>query len=594
MDTADLREFYKKRKNDVDLTLSDVSRKINVISNVRLAVAIAFVVMIYAGFKQQEWFYTLIPLAIVFVLLVRRHAVLFSEKTHLQHLSDIQREEIAALDGDTSHNNPGTNFVDVLHAYTHDLDIFGEGSLFQYMNRCHTHDGRALMAERLSSKPHDIERITTWQESVRELAPMNDFRQTLQSLSRQIPDESGDRQQLESWLRQSPVIFGKPLYKFALNVLPTVTIALVVAAFIFEGVTGAAIIAAGLQWVFLSFHLKHVNAFHAYVSGKKNTLARYGNILHQVSGQSFQAPLLQSMQQTATQGHRAVTHLASLVNALDARMNIMTNLVVNSLLLYDLQCVYRLEAWKERHGAALLQWLNVVHEIEVLASLGTFAFNHPRFSFPEVTSDRAFVATGLGHPLIPENERILNDLHMDEVSSVLIITGANMAGKSTFLRAIGVNTVLALTGAPVCAASFRCPHLDIRSGMRTADSLQDHQSYFYAELNRLKSIIDLLRSGTPLLILLDEILKGTNSNDKQAGSMAFVKQLVDLPCLALIATHDLSLGSLEDTYPGKVLNYSFEPRIENDELHFDYKLKRGVARKMNATFLMRKMGILPE
>ena len=169
-----------------------------------------------------------------------------------------------------------------------------------------------------------------------------------------------------------------------------------------------------------------------------------------------------------------------------------------------------------------------------------------------------------------------------------------MAGKSTFLRTLGLNMVLALNGAPVCAASFKCPVIDIRSGMRTADSLKDHQSYFFAELNRLKSIMADLRAEKPLLILLDEILKGTNSNDKQAGSIALVKQLLPHPCLAVIATHDLALGELEQEYPEKVKNYSFEATIEDDILSFDYKLKLGIAQKMNASYLMRKMGIIPE
>jgi DNA mismatch repair ATPase MutS len=177
--------------------------------------------------------------------------------------------------------------------------------------------------------------------------------------------------------------------------------------------------------------------------------------------------------------------------------------------------------------------------------------------------------------------------------SVLIVTGANMAGKSTFLRTIGVNLVLALSGAPVCAQSFRCPVIHLRTGMRTADSLKDHQSYFYAELNRLKTIMDELRSDKPLLILLDEILKGTNSTDKQAGSIALVKQLLPHPCLAMVATHDLALGELQTEYPDRVKNYCFEATIENDQLSFDYKLKPGLAQKMNATFLMKKMGIIP-
>jgi DNA mismatch repair ATPase MutS len=288
-----------------------------------------------------------------------------------------------------------------------------------------------------------------------------------------------------------------------------------------------------------------------------------------------------------------VKQLSKLVSAFDARLNSMTNLFVNSFLLYDLQCIYRLEKWKSENASELMDWLEVVREVEVLGSFGTFAFNHPRFNFPNINTNQKLYAQAIAHPLIPEKERVANDVHLDSGHSIMIITGANMAGKSTFLRSLGVNIVLALSGAPVCAEEFDCPFIELRSGMRTADSLKENQSYFYAELDRLKSIMDELREGKSLLVLLDEILKGTNSTDKQAGSIALVKQLVDRACLAVIATHDLALGELEKVYPDKVLNYSFEANIENEQLFFDYKLKRGIAQKMNATFLMRKMGIIP-
>ncbi|HEY9049565.1 MAG TPA: MutS family DNA mismatch repair protein, partial [Ohtaekwangia sp.] len=262
-------------------------------------------------------------------------------------------------------------------------------------------------------------------------------------------------------------------------------------------------------------------------------------------------------------------------------------------LLYDLQCVYRLEKWKVNHADKLPVWLDVITETEVLCSFGTFAFNHPSFQYAGIHDALRIEIQELSHPLLPEHERVSNDLLIGNNQSVLIVTGANMAGKSTFLRTIGINLVLALNGAPVCAKEFRCPIIQLRTGMRTADSLKDHQSYFYAELNRLKTIMEELRSDKPLLILLDEILKGTNSTDKQAGSIALVKQLLPHPCLAMIATHDLALGDLEKEHPDRVKNFCFEATIEKDQLSFDYKLKPGLAQKMNATFLMKKMGIIP-
>jgi DNA mismatch repair ATPase MutS len=316
-------------------------------------------------------------------------------------------------------------------------------------------------------------------------------------------------------------------------------------------------------------------------------------LLYYLQKQKFSSSVLKDHSSKANNADVKLKQLASLVFSLDARLNMMTSLFTNSFLMFDLQCIYRLEKWKEENASNLEIWLNSVSETEVINSFGTFAYNHPTFLFPTIHKNLSIAATELGHPLIRPEESVANDFSIGDGPTVLIITGANMAGKSTFLRTIGINLILALNGSPVCAKTFSCPVINMRTGMRTADSLKDHQSYFYAELNRLKGIMDELRSDLPLLILLDEILKGTNSTDKQAGSIALVKQLLPHPCLAIIATHDLALGDLETEYPNKVKNFCFEANIENDQLSFDYKLKRGLATKMNATFLMKKMGIIP-
>ncbi|MDQ2656603.1 MAG: hypothetical protein M3Y60_04210 [Bacteroidota bacterium] len=593
MTQADLRNYYGKRHADYSATLNSVRAKINNVSNVRLILAAAFLVLLYLGLTSHGLFYSLPFVLVVFVFYVREHARLFAEKIRLENLQKIQNQEMHSIDGDFSHNSSGSEFIDVHHAYTHDLDIFGEGSVFQYMNRGHTRGAKALLARRLSQKPGSIAEVRQWQEAVSELATKTDFRQEVQALSMQVNEQPHDQRQLAQWISEPDFIHGKSPYRLVLNVFPVVTVLLVVLAFFVDGLTPFAIFAAALQWIFLGFHLRRVKTFHEHISQKKDALEKYAAILYFIRKENFTSSLMRSLASRAAQADEKVRRLAKLVRAFDARLNSMTNLVVNSLLMYDLQCVYRLEKWKSENASDLMGWLEVIRETEVLCSLGTFSFNHPRFSFPSINSDLLLTARGLGHPLLREEERVVNDLHADSKQSLLIITGANMAGKSTFLRSLGVNAVLGLAGAPVCAEQFDCPMIDIRSGMRTADSLKENQSYFYAELDRLKSIMDELREGKPLLILLDEILKGTNSTDKQAGSIALVKQLVGHSCLAIIATHDLALGELEESYPGRVLNYSFEADITNGHLFFDYKLKRGIARNMNATFLMKKMGIIP-
>jgi len=593
MTYTDLVSFYEKRKAEFSAQLSEVNRKINFVANTRIAAALAFIVSLYLAFDLSFWLYVAALLLVLFIALVQRHTNLYSQKTHLENLVMLNGGERQAIQGDHSFFSKGNEFIDPHHPYTHDLDIFGEGSLFQSINRCNTLNGKRTFATRLRGALPSKKSIQQHQEACAELSAKTDFRQHLQAAGMEMNEQPGDHAQLVEWTNHPSFLFGKPLFKYLLVILPVVVIALVIGAFFFPQLKSFAIAGVLLHWVFLGVYSKKVSAFHEYISRKKNILEKYAHLLTYLRHEKFESELMKGFASTAYEADRKVKSLASLVSALNARLNFMTNVVVNSLLMYDLQCVYRLEKWKEENGKNLIAWLTAISDTEVLACLGTYQFNHPDFCFAEIHDSLLINAKDLGHPMLQSNARITNDVKVGENQSVLIITGANMAGKSTFLRTLGVNLVLALNGAPVCATEFRCPIISLRTGMRTADSLKDHQSYFYAELDRLKTIMDELRSDKPLFILLDEILKGTNSTDKQTGSIALVKQLLPHPCLALIATHDLALGELAQQHPHRVANFCFEPTIENDQLSFDYKLKSGLAQKMNATFLMKKMGIIP-
>jgi hypothetical protein len=593
MTPSELQSFYEKRRQTFDAELSIVKKNINLISNLRLVVAAALIGLIYIGFTEPVFFYLLPLILVLFIVLMKKHSDLFSKKVHLQNLVKINTDEIQSLQGNFSCFNNGAQFIDPHHPYTHDLDIFGNGSIFQYMNRSSTLNGAEKLAASLTGTLPTTEAVSKRQDAVKELTAKTDFRQHFWATGKSLEEAGNDKQQLLEWIKHPSFLYGKSFYAFILRFFPALIIAMIIGSMFIDGLSSFAILCALLQWAFLGLHLKKVNAFHNYISQKKNILDKYAQLLHLLGKEDFQSPQLKDLTAQARHADEKVKSLASLVRALDARLNFMTNLVVNSLFLYDLQYVYRLEKWKEDNAAELEQWMNVVSEADILCSFGTLAFNHAEFTFPVITPEQKVTAHNMAHPLIAAHERIANDVTLGGNQSILIVTGANMAGKSTFLRTLGVNMVLAMNGAPVCATSFACPIINLRSGMRTADSLQDHQSYFYAELNRLKSIMDELRSGRPLLILLDEILKGTNSTDKQAGSIALVKQLLSYNCLAIIATHDLALGDLEKEYPNQVRNFCFEPTIENDQLSFDYKLKTGLAQKMNATFLMKKMGIIP-
>jgi ABC-type multidrug transport system fused ATPase/permease subunit len=591
---ASLLNVYKGRREKFWADLRKVETKINVISNLRLLVAALFIVAIYFSFSQSWSLYVAAILLVIFLYFVKRHALAFARKTHLEHLVEVNTREINVLQGKLDGLADGVEFLDPQHPYAHDLDIFGAGSLFQSINRCNTRLGKARLASSLTAPLEDKRRIDEVQSAVRDARERIEFRQHFQAAGMEIPEQSSDIPQLLRWIQQPPLLKTSPFIKIFLVIVPLLTLASLVTAFIFPYAKIALWCFVLVQWISTGIYLKDINAFHDYISKKKNILQKYSTLLQYLGDEQFSSSIMKELSKEGKDAHTKVQELASLVNALDARTNAMVTLFVNSFLLYDLQCVYRLEQWKKANGDKLKTWIDTISSAELLNTFATFSYNNPQFTFPEIKDELRISATALAHPLIRQEERIANDFTMGPAPQVFIVTGANMAGKSTFLRTIGVNLVLALQGAPVCAEQFSCPIIALRSGMRTADSLKDHQSYFFAELNRLKSIMDDLRKDIPLLILLDEILKGTNSNDKQAGSIALVKQLLPHPCLAIIATHDLVLGEMEGDFPDRVRNYCFEADIRNDQLSFDYKLKNGIAQKMNASFLMKKMGIIPD
>lgn len=588
-----IQEVYQERARGFAEALSSVKQRANLISNIRLSLAISFVVVLYFGFSEHMLLLALPAIVVLFTVLVQQHALIFKKKTQLENLVQANKAEIEIASGNLSEFDGGHAFSDPQHAYTHDLDIFGDRSIFQYLNRCFTLIGKQRLATRLREPLQSRSAIEERQQAIKEVAGDIDFRQNFQASAMAMQEQDKDRDQIRAWIKQPAFTFGKRSYELTLIILPALTILAIIGWVFHPTFRPVAIALALVQWSITGIHFKRVSLFHDYIGKKKNVLEKYAELLGHLQSRSFSATGMKKLQDKAKDASTHVQRLASLVHAFDARLNWLTAIFTNTILLYDLQCVYRLEKWKSEHQYDLDRWLEVVAETEVISSFATFSYNHPKFSFAQINDTLVVQGKELAHPLLNAKEAVYNDVLLGLDHQILIVTGANMAGKSTFLRALGVNLILAQNGAPVCASFFACPVIQLRTGMRTADSLQDHQSYFYAELNRLKGIMDELRKEIPLLILLDEILKGTNSTDKQAGSIALVKQLIPYPCLTIVATHDLALGNLADEYPNAVKNFCFEALIENDQLFFDYKLKPGLATKMNATFLMKKMGIIP-
>lgn len=487
----------------------------------------------------------------------------------------------------------GAEFFDPIHSYTSDLDIFGERSLFHFLNRAATSIGRRALALRLQ-KQLDSSMLLDNQAAVKELAGKLDFRQSLQACGLDIDDTGQKTDALRQLTEEKLLLLNRKTSVLWLYGLPLITLAFLVLSFF------------GVPWpVFLFLVIlqvavnrmtgKKVASLYRATSRHFKILRTYWKILREIEKENFRSPRLTALQRELWAGEStaslAIKKLAVLLEWLDARSSEFMHSLLNNLLLWDLQCVYRLEKWKRKYAARSGPWLEVMGEIEALSSLANLAFNHPDWAFPQIRPDGlSFKASSLGHPLIAGEEQVANDFSMDGQGSLFIITGPNMAGKSTFLRTLGVNSVLAFAGAPVCASAMEVSFFQLITSMKSSDSLDQHLSLFYAELQRLKLVLDSLQSGPPVFFLIDEMLKGTNALDRHKGSVALIKQFLRSKATGIVATHDLDLAYLEKEYP-QVKNFHFDSQIKGEALYFDFKLNPGICESFNALVLMKKIGI---
>jgi DNA mismatch repair ATPase MutS len=411
-----------------------------------------------------------------------------------------------------------------------------------------------------------------------------------------ITEKGNELESIETWLSQpeekSPLL---PVLCVAVPVLNICWIALIIAG---TFPVNSLLVPIMVSLSIAGSKLKTINKAHSLLSKTAGTLKSYTTIIRLMEREKFQSTHLKHLQEKLSgDGLRAgesLTSLFKLLNSFDQRLNILVAILLNILFLYDIQVWLRLGKWKARHKTAVASWFEALSELDALASLSVYAFNNAEaVTYPVITEGEfTFEATEMGHPLLHPGARVCNTVSFSGAPRILVITGANMAGKSTFLRTLSVNLILAMNGVPVCAKAFRFTPCDLLSSIKIQDSLSNHESYFYAELVRIRQIIEHLQANPRTLVVLDEILRGTNTHDKQTGSRGLLGKLVSLNAVAIVATHDLTLGELETAYPGTVLNHCFEVELTGDQLIFDYKLKPGISQKLNASYLMKKMGII--
>ncbi|CAN5236174.1 MutS family DNA mismatch repair protein [soil metagenome] len=595
----DLTTTYQHRQQQFSQQAIDSKGRSNTLALARLGVFLAALVGVWVLWNEGAGAVAVIILLAVvpFFWLMKQQAKADAQFQYFKQLSDINASEIKAAMGDFSSLATGKEYLDPAHPYALDLDLFGEGTLYQWLNRTVCPQGSDTLAAWLSYPTLDAATILQRQEALRELAPLLDVRQDFQAYGMLSPEKATARQQLNQWL-QEPEWFLKRIDVRVLTIIGPLAVLGGIVASVMGYLSPE--IAAGIFFAMLGYagiYFKKVNVLMEQVSGRHDLLKKYARLLDIIEKQSFNSPLLKELQQKIAQGKEPASayfrSLSRITDSLESRRNLPGYLVTNGLLQWDLQNALRLERWKKQHRSALSQWFEVAGTFDALLSLANLHYNKPNFTFPTLEpTDFHLHATDLGHPLLNDDERVTNNLSVPSSGYIILVTGANMAGKSTFLRAVGINLVLACAGSPVCANEVHFLPIEIHPRLRTTDSLQKHESYFFAELKRLQGIVRDLEAGKKRFILLDEILKGTNSTDQHLGSEALIERLLSLGASGMVATHDLELGVLQERHVGRVRNQCFEIEINGGEMKFDYKLRDGLTQNFNASLLMKNMGIV--
>ena len=575
---------------------STLHKKCNRLSTLRLLLAVGFLVCSYYALNAHAHVYQVgaVALAAAFVIVMRYHQKLSWLRLLNQTLADINTDEIAYQQHQKLPLGDGSEYNNTGHPYAFDLDILGKHSLYQHLNRTATYIGGKKLADLLLflRTNNDINRN---QAAITELSGLLDWRQKLLALAKITQDNQSVYQKLLRWASaknaQSPRFIRMISYASPMVLM----LVLLLAWWTDEAIYLK--ISTGLFFFHLFITATQLRQIkQEIVESEKihEVLRHYGLMLHEIENQPFRCDRLHELQAKLTnENGRASTkinQLSALFSNLAGIQNPMGALLSNGFLLTHTHTLRALLDWKEAHATQLVQWLDIIGTFEALGSLANFAHNNPEFTYPTLNTEYLISFTELGHPLIAATHRVCNNISFDK-ANITILTGSNMSGKSTFLRTLGINMVLTGAGAPICATQANVHPLDILVSMRLSDSLADNESYFFAEVKRLKQIMDTLQSKV-CFVLLDEILRGTNSDDKRNGTIEVIKKLVAKHAIGAVATHDIEVCKTTDEFPDKLSNRCFEVEIINNDLAFDYRLRNGVCKNRSATFLMKKMNVI--
>jgi hypothetical protein len=485
----------------------------------------------------------------------------------------------------------GERFNDPHHVYAADLDLFGKASLFHLLSTARTRMGEERLAQWLLS-PSTVAEINTRQAAIKELRDELDLREDLSVLGEDArvgvhPSE------LVQWA-ESPEQLGRPWMAWFAPMLAGFAVLGAIVWAVWDSSTLCVLVVI-VEAVFTYGLRKSLDPVLHGTEHAFRDLDLLAGVLRRLESHSFHGPQMQKLQRDLASGgvtgHQAIARLQTVVDLINSRHDMFVR-IIDAPLMYTVQVAYAAERWRQAHGHAVRQWLDIVGEVEALLSLSAYSFEHPSDPFPEIIQGEAmFDAEELGHPLLPAAICVRNDLALTAPTRVLLVSGSNMSGKSTLLRAVGVNLVLAMAGAPVRASRLRLTPLRVGASIRINDSLQEGSSRFYAEITRLRQIVDFAGRDPALLFLLDELLQGTNSHDRQIGAEGIVRALVGRGSIGLVSTHDLALTDIGGSLDGHLRNVHFQDELANGRMIFDYKLRDGVVTKSNGLELMRSIGL---
>ncbi|GAB6181833.1 MutS family DNA mismatch repair protein [Desulfotomaculum defluvii] len=593
---SDIEEIYQRGKERYNHELARIRKKDNSFVLYRSLTVLTIVGLGTYGYLKDllYFYYYVIPFIFMFVVLVQKHKKIRKKILNLEHLIQINSWALARLSGQwTSFSSQGQSFMVPEHPYSEDLNIFGQASLFQYINAANLVTGEQALAKLLLEKT-SYEEINSRQRAIQELAPLLSWRQQLQALGMITQYQKSDLAKFWDWVQQKPLLANKK-YIYLLWLLPLTTL-------IFLILMSNRIVSTSVPLAFLILQVLLAIVGQVFIAKSlqdtekaSEELERLSLLLRHIEEENFQAPLLVKLQknliqidQRASQQVKALAKIAAIINL----RNSVVYHFINALIFCDLYTIRAMDQWKSEYGESLIQWFQVIGQFEALSSLATLAHDNPHWVFPNVfEGEPSFSATELGHPLINEASRVANNVSLPHPGTIHIITGSNMSGKSTLLRTVGINLVLAYSGAPVCASGMSCCLMEIYTSMRIHDNLEQNISSFYAELKRIKMVIEAAQQGKPIIFLLDEIFRGTNSRDRIAGARTIIKNLAEQSVIGFVTTHDLELSTLESESLQHIRNYHFTDNIVDNEMIFDYHLKKGVSQTTNAIALMKMVGI---